>query len=103
MNKKMTKLTFCNKIQKPCFKNIKSYLLNKQLIREHECHQSFLNKVEKKEEENPKNVIPTRQLSNTHSYAVFIQCKTSVLSPNSTSGMQPMDKDTIKSFKSYIK
>jgi len=37
INKKLTKMTVYNsKIQKPCMKNIKSYLLNKQLTTEYE-------------------------------------------------------------------
>ena len=54
-------------------------------------------------EETQKNFIPSIQMSSTHSYAVFIQSKTGVLSLNATSGMQSMDKVTLKSFKSYCK
>jgi len=52
-------------------------------------------------EETQKKFIPSRQMSSTHSYAVFIQSKTGVLSLNATSGVQSMDKVIIKSFKSY--
>jgi len=63
----------------------------------------FKRNVKKGKEETQKNVIPGRQMSSTYSYAVFIHCKTVVLSLNVTSGVQPMDKVIIKSFKSYCR
>jgi len=63
----------------------------------------FKRNGKKGKEETQKNVIPSRQMSSTHSYAVFIQCKTGVLPLNATSGVQPMDKVIIKSFKRYCR
>jgi len=63
----------------------------------------FKRNVKKGKEETQKSVIHGRQMSSTHSHAVFIKCKTVVLSLNATSGVQPINKVIIKSFKSYCR
>jgi hypothetical protein len=60
MKKKMTKLTFCYKqITKLCSKDVKSFLLNKQLITGHGQHPIFFKQSGKEcKEKTLKKFIP---------------------------------------------